>query len=293
MSADLLRAWEKRYQAVSPRRSATGRRIYSDADVERLRLIKDAISAGRRIGDVAALTTAEIERLVGEDVAERRAHSADDPGDDAEALLDEAIAAVRRADQPGVHAILSRALLTRSPGGFMVGVATPFMQRIVALWADGEISPAHEHAASEVVRRLMHELLGMLRPSAEAPGLVAATPSGQRHEIGALFAAVAAALDGWRVTYLGSDLPAVAIGRVAVSTEASAIALSVTTEAPELAAFLAALRKSVGRRVPILVGGRQVASIATSTRGVDAVADLDAFAAALRAIAAAQSAAAT
>ena len=64
---DLLRAWEKRYQAVVPARSPNGRRLYSDADINKLRLLKRAVSAGRRIGDVASLTIEELNSLIEED----------------------------------------------------------------------------------------------------------------------------------------------------------------------------------------------------------------------------------
>src|SRR5918997_5004894 len=72
LSPDLLRVWERRYQAVEPSRSLDGQRVYSDADVERLRLLRLATTAGRSIRQVAGLATAELERLVGEDEAARQ-----------------------------------------------------------------------------------------------------------------------------------------------------------------------------------------------------------------------------
>src|SRR5919107_4915681 len=57
LSADVLRVWEKRYGVVTPSRSDTGRRLYSDTDIERLRLLHRATLAGRSIGQVAGLST--------------------------------------------------------------------------------------------------------------------------------------------------------------------------------------------------------------------------------------------
>ncbi|MBL8996116.1 MAG: MerR family transcriptional regulator [Gemmatimonadales bacterium] len=278
VSADLLRAWEKRYQAVTPSRSDGGHRLYSDADIERLRLIKDAMAGGRRIGDVASLPTEEIARLVSEDAAQQQlvAPAATD-NEDAAQLLADAIAAVRRADQGTLRVILSRALFTRTPERFTTDIATPFMYELGELWHRGELTPAHEHAASEVMRRLMHDMLGMLPPPDGAPRLVVATLTGQRHEIGALFAATAAALDGWRVTYLGSDLPGPDIARVALDVGARAVALSITTANPALADELSLLRKRLGTAVPILVGGQQAEAVAGAVRQVDIVPDVDTF----------------
>lgn len=278
VSADLLRAWEKRYQAVTPSRSDGGHRLYSDADIERLRLIKDAMGGGRRIGDVASLPTEEIARLVSEDAAQQQLTTPTaSTNEDAAQLLADSIAAVRRADQGTLRVILSRALFTRTPERFTAEIATPFMHELGELWHRGELTPAHEHAASEVMRRLMHDMLGMLPPPDGAPRLVVATLTGQRHEIGALFAATAAALDGWRVTYLGSDLPGPDIARVALDVGARAIALSVTTATPGLADELALLRKRVGTAMPILVGGQAAEAVAGAVRQVDIVPDVDAF----------------
>ncbi|MDQ4146702.1 MAG: MerR family transcriptional regulator [Pseudomonadota bacterium] len=42
LSTYVLRAWEQRYALVTPQRSASGRRRYSDADIERLQLLQFA-----------------------------------------------------------------------------------------------------------------------------------------------------------------------------------------------------------------------------------------------------------
>ena len=60
VSADVLRVWEKRYAVVTPVRSPSGRRLYSDADIERLRLLVQAKRTGRTIGQIAALSAAAL-----------------------------------------------------------------------------------------------------------------------------------------------------------------------------------------------------------------------------------------
>src|SRR5205809_3260329 len=66
VSADVLRVWEKRYAVVTPVRSTSGRRLYSDADIDRLRLMVQATRTGRTIGQVAALPTAALVDLLNE-----------------------------------------------------------------------------------------------------------------------------------------------------------------------------------------------------------------------------------
>jgi len=51
----VLRAWEKRYDAVCPRRNETNRRLYSNSDIRRLQLLRRAVQSGHSISQVAAL----------------------------------------------------------------------------------------------------------------------------------------------------------------------------------------------------------------------------------------------
>ena len=68
ISADLIRMWEKRYRVVRPGRTSGGRRAYTDADVEKLRLLREATLGGRRISDVAGLSIPELRAMILEDV---------------------------------------------------------------------------------------------------------------------------------------------------------------------------------------------------------------------------------
>lgn len=60
---DTLRAWERRYQVVSPQRTGTAARLYSGDDVERLKLIKRLVGNGHAISSVANLARTELEDL--------------------------------------------------------------------------------------------------------------------------------------------------------------------------------------------------------------------------------------
>ncbi|NIP80241.1 MAG: MerR family transcriptional regulator [Gemmatimonadetes bacterium] len=55
LTPDVLRVWERRYGVVEPSRSDGGQRLYTDADIERLRLLHLATLAGRSIGQVVEL----------------------------------------------------------------------------------------------------------------------------------------------------------------------------------------------------------------------------------------------
>lgn len=64
LTADCLRAWERRHDVVRPRRATGGHRVYSDADIRKLSLLRRLVDAGEAIGAISNLdTTALEERL--------------------------------------------------------------------------------------------------------------------------------------------------------------------------------------------------------------------------------------
>jgi methanogenic corrinoid protein MtbC1 len=223
--------WERRYGVVRPSRSAGGQRLYSDADVERLELLRRATQAGRSIGQLRAVSNDALAAMVGDDqraeAPGRDARAEIEAGAEASALLERARGAVPRLDAPGLEAALRRALLGLGVAAALDHVFVPLLRDIGERWEHGEISPAHEHVASAVVRRVLDASLRDCEPAPAAPTFVVATPPGQVHELGALLAAVSAAAEGWRVVYLGSDLPLRDVARAALQSAAAAVGLSI------------------------------------------------------------------
>lgn len=261
LSPDVLRAWEKRYAAVQPpRRDGAGQRLYSDADVERLRLLRRVTQAGRSIGQVAELTTGELAALAREDETERTvtalAPPPAQPGP-ARGYLDRAMEEARRLDGSGLEAVLRRAMVALRADEFVDDVAVPFLRAIGEEWEAGTLGVAHEHMSSAVMRRVLSLVTDTFEPEEGAPEVVIATPSRQQHELGALLAAAAAAASGWSVTFLGADLPAEEIAAAARQRGAAAVALSIVypVAGPDLVDEVRRLRRALPASVPLVVGG--------------------------------------
>ena len=261
LSADVLRAWERRYHVIEPDRSTSGRRLYSDEDIERLRLLRLATLAGRSIGGVSRLSTAELQHLVRDDEAEAtRVPSVEPPPADPEvaALLAQARRAVEDLDAAALEQALARAAVTLGAGRLLDGVLGPLLIDIGEGWAAGRLSVAHEHVASAVMRQVLG---GLLRAAPADNGLplgVFGTPPGERHELGALMAAATAAAAGWRVVYLGADLPLDDLVTAVRRHRARMLALSVvsTERSAALTRELASLRALLPADAALVVGGR-------------------------------------
>ncbi len=285
LSPDVIRVWERRYGAVSPARSGTNRRLYSDEDVERLQLLGQVTRAGRRIGDVAALSLEELRETTAADrrAAEQLAPSAVSRARSGSARrhLELCLEAVDRFDAAELEERLADASIDLAPVAFMEQLLMPFMETIGRRWKEGSLRVAHEHMASAVVRSYVGSLNGNGRLPKGAPEVIVCTPAGQRHELGALMVAIAASSDGWRVTYLGPDLPAEDIVAAAKNRKARAVALSIVYPADDsrLNREIRRLGSQLGEGVALFAGGASASSYREVIEevGAQVVADVSIF----------------
>ena len=255
-----LRAWERRYGATQPSRTEKGRRLYSDADVERLLLLRQVTESGHSIGEIASLSDEQLTTLLQEDQAAQLRSPAETQvqSEAGEAHVSACFEALERLDGARIQAVLTRAAVELGPARFIDLVVIPFLQRIGGLWEQGTLRPGHEHLASVAMRQVLGWLLETFQPANGAPTLVATTPAGQRHEFGAMLAAAIAATAGWRTVYLGPDLPAEEIAVIAREVDAQAVALSVMypNENIMVADELRRLHGLLPAGTSVLVGGR-------------------------------------
>jgi len=109
-------------------------------------------------------------------------------------------------DEPAAQAVLDRLFSDLTVEGALRDVLMPYLQRLGARWAEGEITVAQEHFASGVVRS---RLTGLARGwgSGLGPHALLACPPGEGHDIGLLMFGIVLHRGGWRVGYFGVDTP--------------------------------------------------------------------------------------
>lgn len=249
--------------------------------MERIRLLRDAVARGESISAVAQLPDVDLRRLLDRqgNGAGASAHEARGSPADVDALR-LAMRAVEDRDPSTLREVLMGASVRLPLLEFLDGVLAPLLRRIGEAWSRGTLGVAEEHLASQEVRSLLGELQRNVVPRPDAPVVLVATPSGQTHEFGALFAAVVGAQAGWNAIYLGSDLPAAELVRLAAQTDARAVALGVLYPRAlpgggEGRGFLEELRRTLRSEAALYVGGHpRVRKAAEEVAGVSPVATL-------------------
>jgi MerR family transcriptional regulator, light-induced transcriptional regulator len=261
-----VRAWERRHAAVAPARSKGGQRLFSDADVERLLLLRVLTAQGTSISALAPLSTPALRRMAPDMAAASSMSVSVADGACARELTSE-LAGCRRAvgalDADRLHHTLMRLALECGPLAFLEEVASPLCAWIGDEWSRNRLSEAQEHSASQVLRQVLGFMLQTLRRERREHHVVLSTLAGERHEFGAMMAGIIAAHDGWRFHYLGADLPGSVIGSMVKRVEARLVAVSIIAPsgAAQPARELLALRQAAGRRVEIVVGGASSAVV--------------------------------
>lgn len=270
ITADTLRAWERRHRAVDPARTGTARRLYSDADIERLRLLREVVDRGHSIGSVAGLPREELLTMLGVDAQAFDARGSSATTAAETAALRDAERSVRSLDAAGLRRVLRRAIMNLEPDRLILSVISPLCRTVGDRWADGVLCTAHEHLASVAIRDALAAIRDELQLGSGGPPMLVATPSGERHELGAMMAAAIAASAGWSPTYLGPDLPARDIASAAIELRAPVVLLSVVRRdgGPRAVAAIARelreLRRSLGEQVTLVVGGPGAAELSAA-----------------------------
>lgn len=253
LSTHSLRMWEKRYSAVVPTRTKAGGRLYTDADVERLRLLRALVQSGHSIGGIARLPEADLEHMA----AAFATPSNEPPVQHLPEVRERVLAAIEQLQIEKAKEILAQVALSTEPTEFLKVVVGPILIEVGDRWERGEFRIAHEHACSAVMRGLLFSLLRLYPAKGARRRAVVTTPANEDHELGALMVALLAAMHGWSVLYLGANLPAEEIAFAVNDSNAQLLMLSITSlKAKDSQREIAAIEDAIPEGVRILVGGR-------------------------------------
>ncbi|HEX6473996.1 MAG TPA: MerR family transcriptional regulator [Candidatus Limnocylindria bacterium] len=271
VTPDLLRAWERRYAVVEPRRTAAGYRLYDDAAIRRIRTMRSLVADGW-----TPSAAAESLRALADDDLPTVSASLESPDQvNAEDLTHQFVATASELDTRGMRAVLDEMGSRASFEPMVDNYLFPALRALGSAWAAGQMSVAAEHAASSMVGRWLgsaYDAAGPNRTGA-APILVG-LPAGVRHELAALAFATAARRAGLNVLYIGADVPTADWVAAARSRDAIASVIGVPTQAdvPAARAVLSALQRADPEHI-VMLGGDGARAIARSTHLPSSLAD--------------------
>lgn len=200
IKAHTIRIWEQRYGILNPKRTETNIRYYDDADLKSLLNISLLNERGYKISKIAQMDRGQILETVQQLCDQPCAGSHH---------VSELIPAMVEMDEFKFDRVLSKATLQMGFQETMQEVVYPFLNKIGILWQTGNITPAHEHFVSNLIRqKLLVAIDGQTaRWQEDAPVYILYLPEGELHELALLYMHYILRAHNQRVVYMGQHLP--------------------------------------------------------------------------------------
>lgn len=227
LTAETLRAWERRYDCITPKRNEKGRRSYSQQDLEKLKLLVNLTKNGHAISKIAGLNCEQLRHFQ---------HQSPEQTDKKQAaLFNQIIDALQQYRIERCEQLLKRALVAYEPLEYARDILLPALQQIGQLWHEEKINIAQEHMFSSCVKRIVLTMVNNLhQPSKHNPSMLFATPSGEPHEFGILLGCLVAAAQQYTCYYVGADLPSKDIIDASQHLKPNVIVVGLVKSPPEI-----------------------------------------------------------
>ncbi len=259
VKAHTIRIWEQRYNLISPQRTETNIRFYTDEEVKRLLKVAALYHQGMKISKIASMDEASI-----------NAHILDiklSPGNE-HAVLEKLTLAMIDLSEETFFSVFDTCIAERGFKETMIHIVYPFLQKVGVMWQVGDVHPAQEHFISNLIRqKLITAIDKLYRPKKDSDQkIILFLSEGELHELGLLFYSYLLQEMNYHVIYLGQSVPPEDILKVAekyhcrlfVSSLINPAALDSFTETASL------LYKALGNDITLYVAGSQLDHLTSS-----------------------------
>lgn len=250
IKAHTLRMWEKRYELLSPERTETKIRTYSDEDLVKLLNVAILYDNGMKISKIAECSEAEIRRKVNAVYDKEQSFSA---------VVSLLIQSMMEIDCKTFERVLENTIQKEGLEVVYKNYLVSFLHRIGVLWMVGTITPVQEHFVSNLIRQtIIVETDRLPLVDKRRFDAVLFTPEGEYHEISLLFYNYLLRKRGYKTLYLGANLPVLDLKKTLTSTNPKNLVISMVANLSEecYANYLDQLVNEV--KIPVFLGGGMV-----------------------------------
>ena len=266
--APTLRAWERRYGILSPRRSENDYRLYSERDIMTVTWLRERVESGMTISQaIALLRSLEPIRRRGRRLRSKTPVPAEAvPSVASTTTIDRfsldglgatLLEQFSNLDEYAVHRTVMQALAVYTIEDICLHLLSPVLVEIGHRWARGELDTTVEHFAAALIRALLDGLFRSAATSASGPLTLVGCAPGELHELGALMLALFLRRAGIRVAYLGQDVEVEGLLAIVANLRPVCVLLSAAlSPQAEALAMLANRLKVANSQTALYFGGQ-------------------------------------
>jgi DNA-binding transcriptional MerR regulator len=200
IKAHTLRIWEQRYDFLSPHRTDTNIRYYSDEQLKMILNIAVLNKNGYKISKIAEMDADQIKDII--------IHLSES-GETEDVLLDSLIHAMIDFDEIRFEKTLNAAIIRMGFIEAFEHLLIPFLQRTGLLWSTGVVKPVQEHFMSNLIKRKLAVAIDnqFVSRDSQTRKFVLFLPEGEWHELMLLFTDLILRTHNQEVIYLGCSVP--------------------------------------------------------------------------------------
>jgi MerR family transcriptional regulator, light-induced transcriptional regulator len=259
LKADVLRIWERRYDLPKPQRSAGGHRLYSQYDIEVIKWLHtrqgEGLSIRRAVDLWFELSTNGRDPLS----AQSKQYHLEIaplaiPETRLEAIRAQWLEACLAFDSEAAEELLNQAFTIYPVELVCTEILQQGIRAIGTMWYESKASVQQEHFASAVVARRLEALILASPHPTRLETLLLACPAGELHTLNLLICTLFLRRRGWKVIYLGADVPTEELAKAVQAIQPVLIILAAQQLVPA-AALLAAVQSLRPLRIPVAFGG--------------------------------------
>lgn len=195
-----LRIWERRYKFLNPMRTETNIRYYTDKELRKLITIGILTRNGHKISKIDKMTDEDINNNVTNILNSSTINNEDE--------INSLTLCTLNMDEDAFNTIFQRQIIRKGLYFAITEIIYPFLNYIGVLWGTNKIIPAQEHFISNLIRnKIISATETLPLPAESAPAILLFLLEEEDHEIALLMASFLAKNIGWRVYYLGQNVP--------------------------------------------------------------------------------------
>jgi DNA-binding transcriptional MerR regulator len=259
--AATLRAWERRYGLLKPKRTSKGHRLYTQADLETVRQVVGLLEREHTISKAVKL------------VREGGVDEKQDPQGEQSPWVSfrkRLLRGVESFDEARLDAVYQEALSLYPIGMVSTNLLQPVLVMLGERWEERPAGIAEEHFFTAYLRNKIGARMHHLSSGCRGRRLLMACMPGERHEFGLLLFALSALSRGYRILYLGADLPLEQVRQVVAAAPVDGILLSGTRleATAQLLDGIAGLAAELSQ--PVMLGGEASERFASRWRATGA-----------------------
>lgn len=247
-----IRSWETRYNAITPARTESGHRLYSDQNLEDLKWLKIQVQdRGIKISEAVKQLHASKRNPVEKEKAPVPVST-----EPYHKQVQELYLAASEMDTERFNYLLDLHFSLFHYRTVFFSIIVPLMVRIGEEWENGSLTVAHEHLITHIIQQRFNQFFRVFPISPELPKVMALCPSGEHHQLGLLLFSLFMRENGFQVMYFGENTPIDGIAELAVehAIEITCMAISTPRMLPVIDQYTDAISaKNPGMR--FLIGG--------------------------------------